>query len=96
MAFSQAQFCGSKLKWIWVLMIGHCLADLTCYESDGSYNLSDEDKCRVSDFNNAFNNGENLMTECGPNPAPPTGGSPYGWVSKHLLCLDVTCALLPV
>ena len=76
-------------------MIGEGLADLTCYESDSyaGYHLSDEDTCRVSDFNTAFNNGENLMTFCGPNPT----NSPNGLVSKlHLLCVDVTCALPPV
>ena len=55
------------IQWfIFVLLIGEGVADLTCYDNGyGRYYPRDKDKCRAKDFNAAFNNGDNLMNGCG-------------------------------
>lgn len=66
------------------LMVGQCLADLTCYDNG---NFRDKDGCRAPDFNTAFNGAMVCI-------------NPGGVVSKlqrmNLFCFNGTCVLLPV
>ena len=50
---------------IGLMMIAEGFAELTCVDYDaGYYYPYDEDTCRAPDINTAFNDGENLMTDC--------------------------------
>ena len=61
------------------LMVGQCLADLTCYDNG---NFRDKDGCRAPDFNTAFNGAMVCI-------------KPDGVVSKlqrmNLFCFNGTC-----
>lgn len=90
--------CGIMIQWLLLLMmITEGLAELTCIKSGSIYFPRDNDKCRAPDFNTAFNNGEDLMTNCRGDGSvsifcvwscsPPCvwGTRTFGWVA--CLCL---------